>query len=251
MAIQPLQASTPPPADSPMTQTVTPETPTAQLRLRRNAATSPRGATAGRGTAARRPRQGGAAGRRARTSGPQAGAIDTRPARQPTSRWRSSQRCARGCWAQPAEHVRAPMRAGRESAFLCLVVDASGSMGARRRLARVKGALLGAAARRVRAARPRRRDRLPRRARPRCWSRPARRSSEPPRRCRMLPDGRAHAARRRPATPPSALIAASALRDPGAPRDRGGAHRRPRRRPRRRDRAAAARARAARQPRCT
>jgi magnesium chelatase subunit D len=42
----------------------------------------------------------------------------------------------------PAEHVRAPIRAGRESAFLCLVVDASGSMGARRRLARVKGALL-------------------------------------------------------------------------------------------------------------
>ena len=42
----------------------------------------------------------------------------------------------------PAEHVRTPIRAGRESAFLCLVVDASGSMGARRRLARVKGALL-------------------------------------------------------------------------------------------------------------
>jgi magnesium chelatase subunit D len=38
--------------------------------------------------------------------------------------------------------VRAPIRAGREGAFLCLVVDASGSMGARRRLARVKGALL-------------------------------------------------------------------------------------------------------------
>ena len=35
------------------------------------------------------------------------------------------------------------MRAGREGAFLCLVVDASGSMGAQRRLARVKGALSG------------------------------------------------------------------------------------------------------------
>ena len=34
------------------------------------------------------------------------------------------------------------MPAGSESAFLCLVVDASGSMGAQRRLARVKGALL-------------------------------------------------------------------------------------------------------------
>ncbi|MDO8189331.1 VWA domain-containing protein, partial [Conexibacter sp. CPCC 205706] len=36
------------------------------------------------------------------------------------------------------EHVRA----GREAVLLCLVVDASGSMGARQRLARVKGALL-------------------------------------------------------------------------------------------------------------
>jgi magnesium chelatase subunit D len=34
------------------------------------------------------------------------------------------------------------VRAGREGALLCLVVDASGSMGARRRLARVKGALI-------------------------------------------------------------------------------------------------------------
>src|SRR5262249_10311295 len=39
-------------------------------------------------------------------------------------------------------HVREHVRAGREGAFLCLVVDASGSMGARRRAARVKGALL-------------------------------------------------------------------------------------------------------------
>jgi magnesium chelatase subunit D len=38
---------------------------------------------------------------------------------------------------------RANVRAGREAALLCLVVDASGSMGARRRMARVKGALLG------------------------------------------------------------------------------------------------------------
>src|SRR5205823_13088659 len=40
---------------------------------------------------------------------------------------------------QLREHVRAD----REGVLLCLVVDASGSMGARRRLARVKGALLG------------------------------------------------------------------------------------------------------------
>src|SRR5213079_913509 len=40
-------------------------------------------------------------------------------------------------------HVREHVRAGREGALLCLVVDASGSMGARKRLARVKGALIG------------------------------------------------------------------------------------------------------------
>jgi len=38
---------------------------------------------------------------------------------------------------------RVNVRAGRESTLLCLVVDASGSMAARRRMARVKGALLG------------------------------------------------------------------------------------------------------------
>jgi magnesium chelatase subunit D len=37
--------------------------------------------------------------------------------------------------------LREHVRAGREGAFLCLVVDASGSMGAQRRLARAKGAL--------------------------------------------------------------------------------------------------------------
>ena len=34
------------------------------------------------------------------------------------------------------------MRRGREGALVCLVLDASGSMGARRRMARVKGAVL-------------------------------------------------------------------------------------------------------------
>ena len=38
--------------------------------------------------------------------------------------------------------LREHVRAGREATFVCLVVDASGSMGARRRLARVKGALI-------------------------------------------------------------------------------------------------------------
>jgi magnesium chelatase subunit D len=91
----------------------------------------------------------GPLGRRARTSGPQAGAIDSRPAVLPTTGGYGNEQevavvatlLARLLGA-PAEHVRAPIRAGRESALLCLVVDASGSMGARRRLARVKGALL-------------------------------------------------------------------------------------------------------------
>ncbi|MDP2712493.1 MAG: VWA domain-containing protein, partial [Solirubrobacteraceae bacterium] len=38
---------------------------------------------------------------------------------------------------------RANVRAGRGATLLCIVVDASGSMAARRRMARVKGALLG------------------------------------------------------------------------------------------------------------
>jgi len=41
------------------------------------------------------------------------------------------------------ESPREAIERGRSGALLCLVVDASGSMGARRRLARVKGALLG------------------------------------------------------------------------------------------------------------
>jgi magnesium chelatase subunit D len=89
----------------------------------------------------------GPLGRRARTSGPQAGMIDSRPAT--AGAWQADRQdvaiaatlLARLLGA-PREHVREQVRAGRESALLCLVVDASGSMGARRRLARVKGALL-------------------------------------------------------------------------------------------------------------
>jgi magnesium chelatase subunit D len=92
----------------------------------------------------------GPLGRRAHTNGLQAGAIDSRVAQPSQAGRETADRqdvaivatlLARMLGA-PAEHVRAPIRAGRESAFLCLVVDASGSMGARRRLARVKGALL-------------------------------------------------------------------------------------------------------------
>ena len=84
----------------------------------------------------------GPGGRRARSSGEGAGAIDCRPAAADSddvsivATLRA--RLIQGDSAGLREHVRG----GRESALLCLVVDASGSMGARRRLARVKGALL-------------------------------------------------------------------------------------------------------------
>jgi len=86
---------------------------------------------------------GGPAGRRARARGIGAGSIDSRPAKPASDDIAVvatlRERLLGGEAACRREHVRA----GRESVLLCLVVDASGSMGARRRLARVKGALLG------------------------------------------------------------------------------------------------------------
>lgn len=84
----------------------------------------------------------GPLGRRARAGGPHAGAIDSRPARSGDDAVAIVATLHARLLGAPAEQVRAPIRAGREGAFLCLVVDVSGSMGARRRLARVKGALL-------------------------------------------------------------------------------------------------------------
>ncbi|MHB1808261.1 MAG: VWA domain-containing protein [Solirubrobacteraceae bacterium] len=84
----------------------------------------------------------GPLGRRARTSGPQAGAIDSRPACPGDDDIAIVATLHARLLGAPLDHLRAPIRAGREGALLCLVVDASGSMGARRRLARVKGALL-------------------------------------------------------------------------------------------------------------
>jgi magnesium chelatase subunit D len=84
----------------------------------------------------------GPLGRRARTSGPQAGTIDSRPARSPDEDVAIVATLHARLLGASAADVRTPIRSGREGALLCLVVDASGSMGARRRLARVKGALL-------------------------------------------------------------------------------------------------------------
>jgi magnesium chelatase subunit D len=85
----------------------------------------------------------GPLGRRARSGGSDAGAIDTRSASPESDDLAIVGTLrARLLGAEP-NHLREHVRAGREGAFLCLVVDASGSMGARRRAARVKGALLG------------------------------------------------------------------------------------------------------------
>lgn len=85
----------------------------------------------------------GPLGRRARSGGSDAGAIDTRSASPESDDLAIVGTLrARMLGAEP-DHLREHVRAGREGAFLCLVVDASGSMGARRRAARVKGALIG------------------------------------------------------------------------------------------------------------
>ena len=84
----------------------------------------------------------GPAGRRARTAGRGAGSIDSRPARGDSHDLALVASLRARLLGEDA-HLREHVRSGREAAFLCLVVDASGSMGAQRRLARVKGALAG------------------------------------------------------------------------------------------------------------
>jgi magnesium chelatase subunit D len=84
----------------------------------------------------------GPAGRRARAAGTAAGAVDSRPATGAEDLAVVATLRARLSGAGD-DRLREHVRAGREGALLCLLVDASGSMGARRRLAHVKGALLG------------------------------------------------------------------------------------------------------------
>ena len=210
-------------------------------------------------------------GRRARTAGRGAGSIDSRPARAGLATTsRSSPACAPGCSATIA-HLREHVRAGREGALLCLVVDASGSMGAQRRLARVKGALAGllrdAYARRDRVAvvafrdddargpdRARRAARARRRrAAPRCRPAGARRSppgcappscSSAARRCATRPAARSPSCSptAASATPRARSRAAAAALGRAADGGRGRRHRggagapRPRARARRRGR---------------
>jgi magnesium chelatase subunit D len=82
-------------------------------------------------------------GRRARTRGPDAGAIDSRPADADAADIAVVATLRARLTGVDTGQIREHVRAGREGVLLCLVVDASGSMGARQRLARVKGALLG------------------------------------------------------------------------------------------------------------
>jgi magnesium chelatase subunit D len=85
----------------------------------------------------------GAHGRRARAGGPGAGAIDSRAAGSEATDLAIVATLRARLTGTELGALREHVRAGREGVLLCLVVDASGSMGARRRLARVKGALLG------------------------------------------------------------------------------------------------------------
>jgi len=83
------------------------------------------------------------AGRSARTHGPAAAPIDSRAAAAHDDDIALVATLRERLATGDATARRANIRAGREGALLCLVVDASGSMAARRRMARVKGALLG------------------------------------------------------------------------------------------------------------
>jgi magnesium chelatase subunit D len=84
----------------------------------------------------------GPSGRRSRSAGTDAGAIDSRSAGPDSGDVAIVATLRARLLGADAYHLREHVRAGREGVFLCLVVDASGSMGARRKAARVKGALI-------------------------------------------------------------------------------------------------------------
>ena len=171
-----------------------PRPPRGEPTRSRASASSARARTAARRGAAHRRHRRRPGGRRARSSGA-ARRRDRQPARDARQqrhrdRRHAARRASRG---DDPGALREHVRGGRESVLLCLVVDASGSMGARARLARVKGALLGVAARCLRAARPRRSGRVPRPRGP--SARPARHAARARRGGhRAARDRRAHAA---------------------------------------------------------
>ncbi|MDX6565595.1 MAG: magnesium chelatase subunit [Gaiellales bacterium] len=84
----------------------------------------------------------GPSGRRAAATGTSAGSVDSRRAAADSSDVALVATLRARLTEGPDAGLREHVRHGRESVLLCLVVDASGSMGARNRLARVKGALM-------------------------------------------------------------------------------------------------------------
>ena len=134
-------------------------------------------------------------------------------------------------------HLREHVRSGREGTFLCLVVDASGSMGAQRRLARVKGALAGllrdAYARRDRVAVVAFRD-----AGAEVLIAPGAPLERAAAALGRAAHRRPHAAGGRAATPRELLVRRERCATRAAARSRVVAHRRPRPATRRRDRRA-------------
>ncbi len=84
----------------------------------------------------------GPSGKRARSASAQTGAIDTRLASPASEDLAAVATLRARLLGSDPDELREHVRGGREGVLLCLVLDASGSMGARRRLARVKGALI-------------------------------------------------------------------------------------------------------------
>ena len=84
----------------------------------------------------------GPLGRTALSAGPHTGAIDSREAARDSADLAVVASLRAHLLGAPAGSLREHVRSGRESTTICLIVDVSGSMGARRRVARVKGAML-------------------------------------------------------------------------------------------------------------
>ncbi len=84
----------------------------------------------------------GPLGRTALSAGPHSGAIDSRETAPGSGDLAVIASLRARLLGAPDDSLREHVRAGRESTTICLIVDVSGSMGARKRVARVKGAML-------------------------------------------------------------------------------------------------------------
>ncbi len=170
----------------------------------------------------------GAAGRRSRTTTGEP--VDAKPAEGTVTdlALAATLRAAaiHGGPLVPYEHIRS----GREGNLIVFCVDASGSMGARRRMAQVKAAVLGPAHRRLPAAGQGRARHVPRRR----GGRPARADEQrrTRRRSAQNPADRREDAARARARADRADHPHRATPGPVPPRARDHRHRRPRRRPR-------------------